>query len=235
MWERGAGESPVRRALTMLTPVHAHLSPDSLAALPLGQRDARLLSLREHTFGSTIVALCECGQCGRRLEFECDTSDIRVAHPVAAQAGTITVRGDRWEATCRFPNTDDLLAAAAAPDIEIARLHLFERCLTSLQDDGGRELSADAVSDEMIAVVAMAMSEHDPQADMQLTLTCPDCRHEWTSAFDIAAFFWTELEAFAHRLIGEIHELASAYGWRENDIVRMTGVRRQAYLSIIRA
>ena len=50
---------------------------------------------------------------------------------------------------------------------------------------------------------------------------------------DVAAFFWTELNAWAVRLLREIHALASAYGWREADILALSPKRRDLYLELI--
>jgi hypothetical protein len=51
--------------------------------------------------------------------------------------------------------------------------------------------------------------------------------------FDIASFFWTEIAAEAKRLLGEVHILASAYGWREADILSLNPLRRRFYLEAI--
>jgi hypothetical protein len=33
----------------------------------------------------------------------------------------------------------------------------------------------------------------------------------------------------------DVHELASAYGWRESEILALSPQRRQAYLELVRA
>jgi hypothetical protein len=48
--------------------------------------------------------------------------------------------------------------------------------------------------------------------------------------FDIATFFWAEVSAHARRLIRDVHALARAYGWREVEILSMSGWRRERYL-----
>ena len=74
------------------------------------------------------------------------------------------------------------------------------------------------------------MVEHDPQAEVLMPLTCPNCEHSWHSLFDIVSFFWTELTSQAKQLLQEVHVLARFYGWREADILAMTTVRRRFYL-----
>ena len=79
------------------------------------------------------------------------------------------------------------------------------------------------------------MAEVDPQADVQMDLTCPACGHQWQALFDIESFFWREISAWANRILREVHALASAYGWRESDILSMSTWRRQTYLNLIGA
>jgi hypothetical protein len=77
------------------------------------------------------------------------------------------------------------------------------------------------------------MAELDPQADVQLALQCPSCSHPWHDPFDIATFFWGEINAWAVRILREVHMLAAAYGWSETDILAMNARRRQVYLDMV--
>jgi len=52
---------------------------------------------------------------------------------------------------------------------------------------------------------------------------------------DMARFLWMEVRAAARRLLGEIHQLASAYGWSERAIAGMSPGRRAAYLEMLSA
>ncbi len=58
------------------------------------------------------------------------------------------------------------------------------------------------------------MSELDPQGDVQIALSCPQCSHRWHAPLDIVSFVWSEIHAWAVRLLRDVHALASAYGWR---------------------
>ena len=51
--------------------------------------------------------------------------------------------------------------------------------------------------------------------------------------FDIVSFFWAEIDAWARRVLREVNVLARAYGWRESDILALSPVRRQIYLSMV--
>ena len=76
------------------------------------------------------------------------------------------------------------------------------------------------------------MAKADPQADVQFALTCPQCGHNWSSSLDVASYVWSEISARAIRLFNDVHALASAYGWRETDILSMSAARRQIYLEL---
>ena len=52
---------------------------------------------------------------------------------------------------------------------------------------------------------------------------------------DIAGFFWAELDAWARRLLREIHTLARFYGWSEAEILALSPLRRRCYLEMVQA
>ena len=70
-------------------------------------------------------------------------------------------------------------------------------------------------------------------AETLLELVCPSCAHAWQRSFDVTAFLWTEISAYAKRLLREIDALAAAYGWQEQTILRMTAARRRGYLELV--
>ena len=225
-WERGLGEPPVRRALLLVAAACPGADSEDLARESVGRRDARLLTLREWTFGPRLVSLASCPICAERLETSFDVADIRVAshEDVAEEPITLTVSG--IELTFRLPNSADLLALTAAENVDGARRRLLGRCLLGT--------GADDLSEDALQAVARRMAEADPQGDVELSLSCPACGHSWLAAFDIASFFWTEVDAWARVLLHEIHILASAYGWRESDILALSPWRRRSYLELIR-
>jgi hypothetical protein len=236
-WEHAIDQPAACRAITLLAPVCADSSPDQLARLPVGRRDARLMALRELTFGPRLASLSECPRCRETIELEFDVADVRVLpdDDPGDVVAPMTLRHGQNEITFRLPDTLDLTDAAAAGGPAAARLRLLERCVVSAREADGHEMSAGALPEDLAAAVAGAMAEADPQADVQLALVCPQCRHEWTAAFDIAGFLWAELQACAQRLLREVHELASAYGWKETDILSLSAARRHAYLKLLRA
>lgn len=231
VWERGLTQTPVQRALTLLAAACPDTSPDALARLSIGQRDARLLTLREWTFGPQMVGLAACPACGARLELSFDVAEIRVTSEVEpGEALSLSV--DDHELRFRLPDSLDLAAIAGHEDAVESRRLLLERCLLNTQHDGEKTPSGPLPPDVLEAVVER-MARADPQADVQLALACAECGHEWQVGFDIVTFFWSEICVWATRILHEVHILASAYGWREADVLAMSPWRRQFYLEMV--
>jgi hypothetical protein len=139
-----------------------------------------------------------------------------------------------YQLRLRPPDSTDIAAIAAEPAVERKRQLLFERCLIEARR-GGEEAPAGKLPPEALNAVAERLAEADPQADIQLDVACSCCGERWKSAFDIAAFFWSEIDAWACRILREVHTLASAYGWSERDILALTPARRQFYLEMVGA
>jgi hypothetical protein len=231
VWERGLAQSPIQRALSLLAAACSE-TPEALANLSIGQRDARLLTLREWTFGSHLLSLVICPQCGERWEFTINAADLRVM-PEVEPTETLRLSVAGYELRFRLPNSFDLAAVPAAPtEVEDASAMLLDRCLVEARRDGEEVRSAQLPVAVREAIVGY-MAEADPQAEIQLALACLACGENWQAPFDIESFFWGEISAWARRVLSEVHVLASAYGWREADILNLSAWRRQYYLNLI--
>ena len=91
----------------------------------------------------------------------------------------------------------------------------------------------EALPDEVTVILGESVLERDPQAEVQIDMTCPQCQYHRPSLFDVSRFLWTEIQAQAKRLLREVHILARAYGWRETEILALSNVRRQFYLEMM--
>jgi len=230
VWERGLTQSPVQRALTLLSIACPDSSAKDLAELSIGQRDACLLTLREWVFGSQLVSVVDCPKCSDRLELTFAIADIRVAS-APPSTSILFLEMDAYVVRFRLPNSSDL-AVITASDPAIAQEQLLKRCL--LETHYKQEpYPLDQMPSEVLDSVVEQMALADPQAEVKLSLTCPACQHVWKSVFDIVSYFWDELNVWAIRLLREVHVLASAYGWHEADILAMHPHRRQMYLELV--
>jgi uncharacterized protein (UPF0212 family) len=222
VWERGAGQPAMLRALVVLAEADAVANTDAdadagseaeaLLDLPLGERDDRLLALRAATFGSRLEALASCPACGERVELRFSAADV---------SGDSSSSGSA-DGAVRPLTTRDLLQVSGCKGIAEARRELAERCTGVAMLD-----------DPRIDAVAERLEEIDGAAMRLIESRCPACGAGWTSEFDVAAFLWLEIEAAALRLLADVHTLARAYGWREQDILAMNPQRRRVYLELV--
>ncbi|MHC4177780.1 MAG: T4 family baseplate hub assembly chaperone [Planctomycetota bacterium] len=230
-WERGYGQSPARRALTLLALAFPNTLVEALAELSIGQRDAYLLSLREIAFGRLLHCLVICPKCEERLEAALQVADIR-ADVITDQTDGLCLAVGEHRVSFRLPNSRDLIAESG--NASTARETLLRRCILEASHEG-TACPAEQLPADVLQAVVEKMVESDPQADVELDLCCPSCGHQWLAAFDIVSFFWREICAWAQRTLREVHALASAYGWSEEEIVSLSPFRRQQYLQMAHA
>lgn len=230
LWDRGMDQAPVERALCMLAAACRDVPPDALAGFDIGRRDALLLALRERTFGSKLSSVANCAHCGERLELSFDIDDLRAAPTPPATADVLALDG--YEARFRPPDSRDLAAIGEQADEAAQRLALIARCVVEVRRDG-ELVSVDHLPASMIDAIEEGIGRAAPQADFQIDIACPCCGHRWKCVFDIVSYFWREIDAWAVRILREVHVLASAYGWRERDILALSPARRQCYLDMV--
>lgn len=223
LWEQGLSLHPLDQGLLMLAAGLPEISCDALAGWPLGRRNQALVEMRCSAFGSRLQGWTTCAHCGENLEFEMDGSTIaNVVHRPAD--GTISVRGHRY----RLPASRDLSRAARETDAHQAALRIAESCRID------REPPAD-LDDAVLNELEQAMASADPLAEILIELRCPACGDPSNETLDIVSFFWTEIEARAKRLLGEVHSLAAVYGWTEPEVLALSDRRRALYLEMVRA
>jgi hypothetical protein len=231
VWEQGANLSGTERALLLLAAACTELTPEQIAQLSIGQRDKHLLALREQTFGSQLGSIATCPSCAVRLEFRVNAADI-CSTPLKEPDGVLEVTHADYSVQFRLPNSLDLASLDPAADPETNRQYLLQRCVIVARR-ARMEVAAAELPAEVGTAIAQCMAAADPQADVQLAFVCPHCQHTWQTPFDIVSYFWTEIHAWAGRLLREVHSLASAFGWREAEVLALSPWRRQAYLELI--
>jgi hypothetical protein len=231
-WELGSAEPHiVDRALALLRAIRPEGPRAALAELSIGERDNLLLELRERVFGSRVSSVTVCPGCGERLELEFDVTDIRAEQPDHT-IGTLSLRLEGHEVTFRLPNSLDIAALPAQGALDPKRRALLKRIVSSAAHLG-RPVAAEELPEAVVAGIEARLSQADPQAEIQMNLACAACGHRWETGFDIASFLWAEVDAWAARILREVHSLALAYGWREADILAMNPGRRQRYLEML--
>jgi len=192
--------------------------PEPPELLAVGERDKLLVELHQRTFGPSLPAVVSCPACGELLEIELAADDLQ-GEAAATELVELVPAG--LPIRFRSPTAGDLLAVAGAADVAEGRRILLERCVDA------------PLSAEHEDLVVTRMAEADPGAWIELALECPGCACTWSAPFDIVSFLWAELDACAQRVVGDVHALASAYGWRESDVLALSPARRDAYLELV--
>ena len=98
----------------------------------------------------------------------------------------------QYEVVYRCLTSADLLAVGAIGEIDAAHDSLIARCVLHArcanEPLGARELPA-PIRDALVEAMAAA----DPQADLQINLSCEACGAVWQTAFDVVGYLWSEL------------------------------------------
>ncbi|MBR8839563.1 MAG: phage baseplate protein [Stigonema ocellatum SAG 48.90 = DSM 106950] len=232
IWEWGHNQPSWSKAMRLLTTACPEVSVDMLTQLSIGQRDAMLLTLREWTFGSQLASQTTCPNCGEPLELNFNVADVRMVSPQLEPVEKFSLSLAEYQVSFRLPNSLDMMAIATHKQPETAQQLLLERCILAAAHNS-ENLSLHQLPSHMIDAVMAEMTRIDPQANVPLDTSCPACSHEWQLVFDIVSYFWSEINAWAYRILRDVHTLAAAYGWRESDILTMSPRRRQLYLEMV--
>jgi hypothetical protein len=225
LWEAAERLPPVERALALAAAAAPPATEDELEKLTIGQRDARILSLRPS--GGAVEATAACPACGEQAEFSVDVEALR-ARPRAAVE---PLEVDGLTIVWRPPSSRDVAAAAATGNRADAEIVLLARCVESARGPDG-EVGATEVPPAVRAALSQAMADADPLAEVLVELVCPACERPFAADLDLGAFVWAELNAQAKRLLREVDALARAYGWTEAETLALGEGRRAAYLEL---
>jgi hypothetical protein len=231
-WEAGARGHELRRPLALLAAALPATPAAVLSAMPVASRDLELLRLRALTFGPELAVLGTCPACGERLEFTLDAGELAIRLEAAAGTGPAEWTEDGQRYRLRPVTTDDLLATLAVPDPEAAQALLLARCLEQIPDHHSERAVLSPLRSAYSSGVVKRFEELHADAELRCALDCPACSARHVHDFDIARFLWREVTVAARRLLAEVHELAAAYGWAERDIMRLSPLRRAAYLEL---
>ncbi len=204
-------------------------APGRILDLTAGDREALLLRLRQVTFGDRLALVVNCPEpaCGEAMDLDLAIGDLCQA-PVelAAAVHEFALAGSAQPVRFRLPTGRDLEAVAqltrgrpAAAVEAVAR-----RCLLDPETE---------LTPALLASLDREIGERDPQAEIELALTCPACDASFTSELDAGELLCDELAARGRDLELGVHLLALHYHWSENDILALSAARRRRYLATL--
>jgi len=223
-WECGLEQSCLDRTLAMLRLAGSE-NPEQFT---MGESGWHLLKLRELMFGPEITGLAHCPQCDCVVELDFNVAEVMAGERASDQSLVLSDEG--YEASFRLLTLSDLKTLQGATP-ESLQQSLLKRCVLNLKRDG-EAMAAEELPEPFIRMLAERMAQADPQAEIGLQLECFECHHQWTGDFDVESFLWAEIQAWAGRTLNEIHQLAAAYGWSEQQILALSPLRRHIYLNL---
>jgi hypothetical protein len=230
LWQAAERRDPIERALVLAAAADGASTTRDVAALAIGRRDAFVLELHAAMGGGPFESTARCPGCGEEAEFVVDPDALLapagVPAPYPLEAGGYLLE---W----RSPDSRDLAAAAEAGDAAAAERVLLERCVTAATGPHG---DADPIGlpPDVRGALAQALADADPLAEVLVDVSCPSCGTAFVADVDLCGFVWAGLRAKARALLGEVDELARAYGWTEADVLSLDDRRRAAYLELAR-
>jgi len=230
LWERAVPQHPRGRRRELLA---AAGLPGAHAAdgLAIGRANAQLLRLHGALFGWRLPCHTACPRCGAALELDLDGEELLARDPDQPAKPMQLEVGD-WEVFFRLPTEGDVDAVHEERDLSAARAALLQRCVTECRCGTGAA-SISLAPPEVSAHMGKRMEENDPLATLEFDLHCASCTHVWSSTLEVSDFLWTRLNAWAHRVLRDVHTLAKAYGWSERTITEMSPWKRQLYLDMV--
>lgn len=196
--------------------------PSCWWAQPVGARIEALLRILALTEGVDRLAMqLRCTQPGCGETFE-------VALPIDAlpvhEAGPLRVELPQGRvAVMRQATGDDLRRWRAAPPPPAKATAAL---IDALRVDGDVQ-PADGPA------LAEAIAAHDPLVAFHVACTCPACGADDEQPVDLEDLVLQRLAARQQRLLRDVHELASHYGWAEAQILAVPPARRARYLALI--
>jgi len=199
------------------------VTTDLARQMLVGDREFLVLQLRRLTLGDDVHAVVVCPACENRMDTDFRTSEVPVESRPQTSS-TLTARLADRIIRFRLPTGGDQ-EAVVGKSTETAGDELFQRCLV---DDGGKAPSA-----EEKQTIIEAMERAAPLVELELDLTCPDCRHHFVQPLDTTSYFFDELNINSKQLLREVHALALYYHWSEADILSLRRDRRREYLGLL--
>lgn len=234
VWEQSIDLPVLSKALLLLAKACGVNDIISIETMSIGERDARLLVLREWMFGKRMQHVSHCPVCKEKVEWETNTTDLHLQNFKNTSVEKILqISDDAFEIKFRLINSRDIMELMKRfQESENIANNLLRSCIIEI-NKGGEKITLDEVPNEVLMKLENEMTKHDPQADIQMALDCPACKHKWSVAFDIVSWFLSEINHWAKHILQEVFLLARFFGWSEKDILNMTPRRRSLYLQMI--
>jgi len=235
IWQQVHSYSMLPKTLLLLEMITPEFEPVDVGLLSIGQRDTRLLQLRNYLFGSTLHNTTICPECNTKMEWDMDLQDLIIQEVDNSEfPSEHTIEVDDFKIRFRLPNSKDILKILSEDNNKSKSNSLLINCILEIKSINSTN-KVKSISEKIIKTLAKKIAELDPAADIRMNITCPSCENKWEAVFDIMSYLWSEIDNWVQKTLQEVYILASAFGWSEKDILNMNAERRQIYIGMIRS
>src|SRR6185503_1123083 len=107
VWEESLHQPLLEKSIGLLSKACPNEEAGEMEQLSIGERDARLLQLREWLFGPTLRNLSSCPQCAEVVEWESSTTSIRL-QAINTGIKNYQLEKDEYTIQFRLPNSLDM-------------------------------------------------------------------------------------------------------------------------------
>jgi hypothetical protein len=175
---------------------------------------------------SRLELQSRCTQAGCRETFEFELSLSSLAELTSTGVPLEVVLDGQRRVSMRCAIGEDLRQWRAVRPR--SRGEALAMMISTLRIDG-------TIEPEDNLALAEAISASDPLVDFSVACECPACGASQRVPVDLEAVVLGRLDARQRALVGEVHLLASRYGWTEAEVLAIAPSRRARYLALIDA
>lgn len=231
LWESALGQPASARTDALLKASFENIEP----VRTLGERNARLMELHARLFGSEIELLSHCPACHTVAQFSgsCDALAAQMG-PGPADAPTHRLEAQGHVIEFRLPDSVDIASASSVDGSEDFVRLLLDRCVLACTREG-TDVPVRQLPEPVLDALSQRMETLDPGASVSFALDCPQCATHWQAPLDVGEMLWRKVRAAAERVLLDIDVLARSYGWTEPEVLRLSPLRRAAYLQMVTA
>lgn len=202
--------------------------PCAAVDLPAPDRDRLLAAAYRQAFGDRLEATAACISCEEPFDLDFALSALEDSL-APSPADVRQVDDNAYESALhgqfRLPTgADEAAVVDLEPDEAVAEL--LRRCVAAraIEEAGSDTESLDAMLESVAPIV-----------DLDLAANCPSCGTPWQVRFDLQSYFLGAVLADRDRLHGEVHRIATTYGWGRDEILQATRSERHALVALIEA
>ena len=162
---------------------------EQCARLSIAERDRRLMSLHERTFGGRYYCETRCIACGMQMAFSFAAADLG-CEPAVVDTESLTLTEGRTVVKLHLPTSADLAASLSCVNPVGA---LFARCV-KIRSSPAHKLTRIDLPMSLRRSAIERLVALDVHADLMFELECPSCEHDNKVMFDPVVALFSQAE-----------------------------------------